>query len=185
MNVNPDWPRPGEVLQHFRQSKRLLELLPQMSAVITASEGPFYNLSHSDLQSMAIELIAELNQQCVLGLVASVEATFQVDLQSRRQLRKNDPVSRALRRLGKRMSSKAKRIKIEGILGVWKMEIRGLVKAIGELRQVIEYRHWLAHGRYWIQKSGLKSVDPLDVWERWEVVRAGLAAQTAFPLELG
>jgi hypothetical protein len=33
------------------------------------------------------------------------------------------------------------------------------------MKSLLLFRHWLAHGRYWVEKSGLGQVDPFDAWQ--------------------
>ncbi len=56
-------------------------------------------------------------------------------------------------------------IRLSTVLDVWK-NVCGKKKVIGAFKQLVMFRHWLAHGRYWVQKSGLQDVDPYDAWER-------------------
>ena len=177
----PDWPRPSTVINHYERARSVLEALPAMTVMLTAVGGPFEG--QPDLRPIALEMIRELGQQNVLLLVASIEATFQVDLGARATRRLNDRYSVALRRLRKRMRDQDRRVEIEDILDVWQTETR-LARAVGDFKQVIAYRHWLAHGRYWRQKSGLRDIDPRGVWLRWESLRDGIARSTLFPLEL-
>ena len=39
--------------------------------------------------------------------------------------------------------------------------------------QLVKYRHWLAHGRYWTQKSGIRPT-PEQAWDTGTIVFAVL-----------
>jgi hypothetical protein len=44
----------------------------------------------------------------------------------------------------------------EDILGSWIKHHPELRSLIGQLRAALQFRHWLAHGRYWDLKAGRK-----------------------------
>ena len=114
-------------------------------------------MTQDEIDAAIAEMRLELNQEIVLLLVASFEAEFQADFHNRVTLKRKDRVSRDCRRiLGDQRGRQkdAKRIAFEEILDVWAKH-EGHVRAIGNLKQLIRFRHWLAHGRYWVQKSGL------------------------------
>src|SRR5258708_2872834 len=92
------------------------------------------------------ELAQELDHEVTLLLTASFEATFQVDFRRRIARKKKDRLSKKLRKLW-RKHKRAKWVVVEDILDVWQKET-GHVQAIGKLKQLIQFRHWLAHGRY-------------------------------------
>jgi hypothetical protein len=44
----------------------------------------------------------------------------------------------------------------EDILEGWKMHGTAPARLIGQVRGAFRFRHWLAHGRYWLPKLGQK-----------------------------
>jgi hypothetical protein len=183
MNVYADWPRPGDTLLFYQRARETLRLLPSMADSLAIAPGPFFRMTPDRMRAIAAEMIEELKLECIMTMTASIEATFQIDSRARARHKLNDHVSTALRRHLKKMGKRNSRIEIEDILDIWKQELAGGSQAIGNLKQVIEFRHWLAHGRYWQQKSGLKKTDPFDVWSRWEGVLSLITEDNAFPLE--
>lgn len=182
MRIHPDWPRPGDVLLYYQRASHAFRALPKLIDDLSGDPGPFFKMSREELRDASAAMTGELKLQSVLLLAASLEATFQVDLRTRAGRKLNDHFSTALRRLEKQAKKLNRRVEVEDILDIWRSET-GLAKPIGELKQVIAFRHWLAHGRYWTQKSGLKDLDPLGAWSRWEAVRDGIGNMTSFPLE--
>jgi len=170
MPLRPDWPRPAAVLDNYLRTADALGWLADAFGGLTSRPRQFAMLAEPEAQALLGQMNAELKQQGVMLLTASLEATFQVDLQLRVARKLKDPVSRRLRRLHRAAERSDRRIEVEELLDAWKKET-GNASALGQLRQVIGYRHWLAHGRYWEQKSGLTYLDPGDVWDRWERVR--------------
>ncbi len=42
----------------------------------------------------------------------------------------------------------------EDILEIWKQKVRGVHKpTISSFYELINYRHWIAHGRYWLYQQ--------------------------------
>lgn len=102
----------------------------------------------TDLQT----LCAEIERDGCLALLAAVEAAFRVDYLERVYARRKDPLSRAFRQLHQMHGN---RLRLdEDILGLWLTHTAIAPTFIGLLRGVLNYRHWLAHGRYWIPKLG-------------------------------
>jgi hypothetical protein len=111
------------------------------------------------------ELREELDHQVVLMLTASFEAVFQTDLQNRIKRRKRDSASKALRTWWKSAPRRREKwIDLGSLLDVWKRTV-GHGQVIGKMKSLLLFRHWLAHGRYWNDKSGLRDVDPFSAWE--------------------
>ncbi len=102
----------------------------------------------------------ELDLEVELALCAAFEAFLHRDYRERVRLRSKGPVSAALRAVHKELGTKAG---LEKLLDCWKAGLGVPARAISELKQVMKYRNWLAHGRYGEQKSGLvaPSVDML------------------------
>jgi hypothetical protein len=94
------------------------------------------------------------------ALFASLEAVLRDDYHRRVRERLKDPVSRCFRALHRNLAG---RVPLDHILAIWKKET-GKSEVIGNFRQLAQLRDWLAHGRYWVQKSGLPSPDPGQVW---------------------
>jgi len=129
-------------------------------------------MTQEEIDSAITKMSLELDQEVVLLLTASFEAEFQADFHDRVSRKRKDRVSREFRRIlgdqrGRRQG--AKRVAFKQILEVWGKH-EGHVRAIGNLKQLIQFRHWLAHGRYWVQKSGLRNSDPFDAWQRGKAV---------------
>lgn len=177
MTVAAHWPQPSEILNYYRRSLESLDLLKRhvMAAQVDGQFtdatliAPFRSMTPVEVESSINQLRDELHHQVVLMLVAAFEATLQADLQARLSRKGKDAASRHFRKL---WHSRPKHrgadewVRIEAILDVWKSVI-GKAEIIGDFKQLVMFRHWLAHGRYWIQKSGLPGdLDPFDAWER-------------------
>ena len=96
--------------------------------------------------------LSEADREVSLTLLASIEAALRVDFLERVYLRKKDPLSRAYRRMHQ---VKGARASLEDdILPLWLALSSVSPMLIGELRGAFKYRHWLAHGRYWVARLG-------------------------------
>ncbi len=96
--------------------------------------------------------LEEVDKTSSLAVMASIEAAFRIDYLQRCYRRGKDPVSRAFRNIYK---AKQKYASLEDeIFGAWADNSSVLRSIIGELRGAFRFRHWLAHGRYWIPNLG-------------------------------
>ncbi len=166
-----DWPKPWEVLEYYDNAEKLLKFSTVDKANDT--DNPFLGETYDKIERYR----DELEKQAILLLTASFEAIFRVDLRLRtwRRRKAREPHTESLRN---RFAGRdvLKDVPFEDILDAWKKVLGGGVKVIGNFKQVINYRHWLAHGRYWKQKSGLTEIGVYDVSER------GNAALSAVPI---
>jgi len=65
----------------------------------------------------------------------------------------------------------------EDILELWK-DYATNRSVVSELKSVFNFRHWLAHGRYWAAKTGRK-------YDLKSVLTLAIYAQTAMNIEMG
>jgi hypothetical protein len=134
--------------------------------------GPFAGRSELEVRETLKRLRLESERQATMMLVASFEAWFQVDFHTRVQTRSpKDAVTARFREMWKSDD----RVTVEAILDVWKDET-GEAAKIGRMRQLVNFRHWLAHGRYWLQTSGIEP----DFEDAWEIGGAVFAALPGF-----
>lgn len=83
-------------------------------------------------------------------------------------------MSRALRELYRR---KALQASLEDdIFKTWKQHTTVPSKIIGDLVGAFNFRHWLAHGRYWSPKFG-------QTYDFFSIYALALQLLTALPLE--
>lgn len=176
MPVAAHWPRAPEILQYYRRSLDALDALkrasldnlePLIAGGAPSSVGDLLFKTEKEVNAALDQMRAELHHEVVLMLAAAFEAELQVDYRLRVSRKLKDRVSRRFRRLSYARSRRRadEWIRIEDILDVWK-EVVGKTEVVGAFRQLVMFRHWLAHGRYWVQKSGLDDIDPYEAWER-------------------
>jgi len=143
-----------------------LEQISKHYTDVTDSVRIYYQPGHSgydkrfrgySAEEMKQELnrrLREIDRASALAVLSAVEAAFIIDYLQRCHMRKKDDLSRRFRRIYKK---KNKRISLdEEILSAWKIEHSELLSLVGQLNGAFNYRHWLAHGRYWTPKFGGK-----------------------------
>jgi hypothetical protein len=98
--------------------------------------------------------LLEQNRTAALSVLAAVEAAFSIDFFQRvKKGKKNDPLAKAFRAVNRSTSA---HLPMEVILDAW-CDHAGVRRHImGTLKGAFNYRHWLAHGRYWIPSLGRK-----------------------------
>jgi hypothetical protein len=166
------FPSPKHVWDYFSQMETALEFA-RNSALTAGEHSPYAAWTDDEVDAHFGRLAHELHQWIVLMLAASFEALFHLDFTARVRKRLKDPVTKGMRRLSTLAKRhKHRRIELDQVLDVWNEMQPSARNAIGEFRQLMEYRHWLAHGRYWNQKSGLRSIEPLEAWRRGVAVLA-------------
>jgi len=96
----------------------------------------------------------ETDRRSSLAILVLIEAAFRVDYRYRCEKRLKDPLSRALRHKYKR---RQERVNLEEeLFGAWSEHESSARSFIGDLRGAFRFRHWLAHGCYWVPKLGRK-----------------------------
>ena len=118
---------------------------------------PLHNIASWGIQKKELEIdlektLAEIEKSSSMSVLSALEAIFRIDYLLRNYRRKRDPLSKKLislyRRRGERASLE------DEILPVWREYRPDYDSVISELVDAFKYRHWLAHGRYWIPKLG-------------------------------
>lgn len=107
----------------------------------------------SDVDQYFEVLRGETELLATLDLIASIEAAIKVDYTNRveRRIKDNSSLGGAFKALHKR---KKERVSLEDhILHAWKTCDPNTKSKIDDFEHVLDYRHWLAHGRYWVYKS--------------------------------
>ena len=115
---------------------------------------------------------AELDRLTMLNYVASAEATVKVYYFRRVGGiggKWRDQVSKVLRNWNKKLSGRKQRqpdFDRDGILDILKNAGAVPNHVIGQFRECLQLRHWVAHGRYWEKPSVVDRLDPEDVYAR-------------------
>jgi len=97
-------------------------------------------------------LLDEVDEQTSLFIIAAAEAEIRVDFENRVVRRKpKDSITRAFRDIA---TDRGERVPLEDILDVWAEKVPSAKTDVSRFKGALVYRHWLAHGRYWVSKHG-------------------------------
>ncbi len=165
------WPKPIEIFETYRRTLEAIEhlrrdLLTNSPRVPVTSR--FYGMDAREIERAVSHLVRELDLQISFQLVASAEAMLRVDFHRRVTRKGKDAISRRYRSVENARKARGKRgARLDDLLNAWleASERPGLGLAIRDLRRLIHFRNWIAHGRYWVEdRSGLRGPHPADVW---------------------
>jgi hypothetical protein len=139
-----------EIAQHHRdlQSSLTLYFSPDSPRYVAR----FSTDTNAEVKNQLNERLDEADLTSSLTVLASVEAAFRIDYLQRCYRRGKDPLSRVFRKIYKAKKQYASLE--EEIFEAWAENSSGTGPIIGELRGAFNFRHWLAHGRYWTPKLG-------------------------------
>ena len=88
-----------------------------------------------------------LDRMCSLEILVTIEARFRIDYSVRSKKKKKDNLSRAFRNIYKKKPDKAS-LK-DDLIKTWKRIYLEHKTRLDDLERALDYRNWLAHGRYW------------------------------------
>jgi len=124
-------------------------------------DAKFVGYSIEDVRRELELRLGELDRNSAFCVLAALEASFRTDFLVRCDKRRKDDLSRSFRKLYKLKRSRA--ALEEEILDAWKHHVPKAKSLISEIIGAFRYRHWLAHGRYWVPKFG-RSYDYFSVY---------------------
>lgn len=132
------------------------------------SDGPLGALTSDEVTSRLQELRSELDLQANLMLLSAFEAEVFRAFET--------VVAKPLRRrIAHRLDRTARRPALDDVLDAWKSAAGIRSRAVGEFRQLLDLRHWLAHGRRWsLDRCGVRYASPRLVYERGEALLVAL-----------
>lgn len=169
VSISSDRVEVDDVWEHYEAVRaaivRLAESAKQSLIEGTDRRDPrFFGMNLTELDEYFESLLNEADHQTCLFLVAGAEAAIHVDFLERVYERRKDRVSRAFRDIyNTRCGHNKTRVRLEeDILDTWASEISKAKPTIGTFKSALKFRHWLAHGRWWVPKLGRK-YDPAGV----------------------
>lgn len=118
------------------------------------STGPvpakFIGYSKEELDEELEARKETLDRMCSLEVLAAIEARLRIDYIVRSQNRLRDNFSKKLRKTYDKKGNRASLT--DDILSIWKTEFPEHKIRLDNLGKALDYRNWLAHGRYWQPK---------------------------------
>jgi hypothetical protein len=107
----------------------------------------FFGYSKEDVFGELKERKEILDRMCSLELLAAIEARVKIDYIIRGQDKLRDDLSKKIRVV---YDSKENRASLkDDIISVWRTERPEHKTRLDNLGLALDYRNWLAHGRYW------------------------------------
>ncbi len=162
----------SEISQHYRDLEASLRIY--FSPASPDYPNRFAGYLETEIRDEMELRLAEHSRTTALSVLSALEAVLRIDYLQRCYKKKKDQLSRAFRTLHQRKGSRAS---LENeILTEWKNHSTVPEQLIGNLKGAFKYRHWLAHGRYWLPRLGQK-------YDYESVYLLAEAVLTVFPLE--
>lgn len=148
------FPDASELLDAYRdQIEALTRLWQARRIVIADTQSRFYGLSERQLEYRLERDRHELDRATMMMVLASFEAMLRWDAIDRIKTRTKDVVRDTLRKQGEDANT-VRLMPLVDLLGVWEQHASARRK--DTVRSLLKHRHWLAHGRYWVDKSAIK-----------------------------
>jgi hypothetical protein len=114
----------------------------------------FIGYTISEVEAKLRLRINELEQSTSFLILSSLEAQFRMDYLKRCYEKKKDNLSKAMRDIHQQKPNRASLE--DDILKLWKQVYPEHKQVISSVISALQYRNWLAHGRYWDAKFGRK-----------------------------
>ena len=118
------------------------------------SDDIFLLKSYDEVEQLKTAQLNEVENYTSFDVLASIEAMFTIDYYQRCENKLKDDLSREFRKKYKIN----KRIDFNDILATWS-NFNPNNRLLNELKAIFQYRHWLAHGRYWRLKINVSKFD--------------------------
>ena len=145
---------PEAAFAWFKHEVELLESTARTGAPTRDSKSDFFGMPADEFREVLRALRDEVEQRAYLAIVAATEACLQLDFRARAKGAKSVMHRDLAKKLLKRETERPDdRIVIEDVLDAWASQ--DAKKAVSEYKQLLKHRHWLAHGRYFPNHSGV------------------------------
>jgi len=147
-------PSPDEAFASFEREIGLLETAGRTGAPTQDPDSGFFGLPHDEFVTLLRDLRDEIEQRAYLVIVAAAEAVIQVDFRARVDGRAAVLLRDRARQLS-RQERRGRRIVLEDVLDAWADLPDARRAPISEFKQLLNHRHWLAHGRYFVNRAAV------------------------------
>lgn len=171
---------PAELCQRHQTAIVALERLQRTPFADLSALLPTPGMTHAQALRHLMEVRVDLDERYVLALFAAVEATLKSDgLWRIHKGKRTHPATKAMKEISER--STWNRLRLEDLLRAWR-DLAATPRPFSELIRISHRRHWLAHGKYFPDRSGVGQIEPADVLSWWEQAeREAQAVAPGFP----
>jgi hypothetical protein len=111
-----------------------------------------------EIEQMKNIQLNEVERYTSFDIIASIEAMFVIDYYRRCEKKLKDDLSRDFRVMHKKVEKKGRVEFKKHILDIW-IKYNPHNELLKELNTIFKYRHWIAHGRYWLLKINSSKYD--------------------------
>lgn len=143
----------GQHLAIERIDRNLRDVDASVNAYFMVGDGGstvrFLGYTSAEMQAEKTALLEEFRRSASMDLFGAIEAAFRIDFLQRCYRREKDTVSTAFRRL---YGDRDGRVSLDDILSAWRQNSTVSPDLVAALKDAFKYRHWLAHGRYWVPR---------------------------------
>ena len=140
--------------QTFSDIARLFEeRKAALRSFCVPGNGYFVQYSKKEVMERLSQHLHEAEYDASLALLAAMEAALRLDFDTRDRKRLKDSRSQAARQLAKTVKGVHFRIPIGELCDLFAIDRSVPNHVISKLKICFNYRHWLAHGRYWQLKQ--------------------------------
>jgi len=117
-------------------------------------QDKFFGLSIDDLDGYFLDSEKELDHLISFDIISSTEALLRIDFLKKVYNKDKSDLAREFRLIYKQ---KANKISLEDdIIETWKRIETSKKKYLSDFLGLLNYRQWIAHGRYWTPKLGVQ-----------------------------
>lgn len=107
------------------------------------------HLSLSEIRHTTERVVSETGWHFSLAIMSAIEGLFNIHIQRLVSKRGKDATTRALRAKFGSRAKQRERIRFEDMLDELKRADPRTTAIVGKLKDMLKFRHWLAHGRHW------------------------------------
>src|ERR1019366_8536798 len=147
------FPGADEILSAWNdQAEALVRVWRARKIVVADATSRFHTLTEHQLEQRLETDRRELDRSTMMMVLASFDAVVRTDAVNRIQSKTRDAVRKPLRGLYR---PNPDRVRFTDILDVWDGVAAVSATTKSMVRRLMKHRHWLAHGRYWTDKSAI------------------------------
>jgi len=139
-----------DVEEYYIDSEQSLNSFYDFSSSSTQISSKFVGYSKAEFDNELKARKETLDRMCSLEVLSAIEARLKIDYIVRGQNKLRDEFSKKIREIFDKKENRASLV--DDILKAWKIEFPEHKTRLDHFGQALDYRNWLAHGRYWQAK---------------------------------
>jgi len=140
-----------DIEEYYVDSESALNYYYALSDATGIISAKFIGYTKEEIESELKSHKKSLDRMCSLEILATIEARLRIDYLVRSEKRKKDDLSKEFRKIYPKKENKASLT--DDIIKTWKSIHPQHKTRLDKLGQALDYRNWLAHGRYWKPKK--------------------------------